>query len=341
MKTYIRRTTLTSIALLLLLGGATTAFADQQGPQGQTNQTQTLSATEIGGVSNLGNQVYKVSGGQIAMAMVAGMTLDPTSTLDYNFMAKQTGLTTTGHASIHLTGTTGGVPVKVTGSFTISSSVPAAVLPIGCATNCQSELPFFFTATSSDVKITIGTTTSTVAETMSIESPYFNPFGAPIVMASADNSIIIAATYTQGTIDWTGTQVAASIVGTLNTAQASGMVTMTTSETENLVKGTAVDTGSIQFSSMTPSSLNSQGTFHGTSTIPTAGSFDCSAATGMPGTCTETGFQSTGKFSMGSNQQGDNQGNHQDSQTTGSYSTSWGVPALGFSSTVSATVGQQ
>ena len=319
MKTFIRSTLLTSIALLFLLGGANAAFASTQ---------QTLTATEVGGVNSLGNQIYNVKGGQTAFAMIAGQAVDPTTaTLQYNFYATQNGLNTNGYATLTFSGmTAGGVAVSVSGSFTINSVVAAAELPYGCTTTCNSELPIFFMATSPSVQVTVAGATQTVPEALSIESPYFNPWGAPIVLASADNSIVIAATYTQGSILWMGTKVGGAIVGTLGTSTASGTFNMTSAEYEDLVKGIAFDAGTISLSAMTPSSLNSRGFYTGSSTIPTTGTSDCSALTGIPGTCTMTGFQSTGHFNMNG--------------MSGSYSTSWGVPALGFSSSITATVGQ-
>jgi hypothetical protein len=278
----------------------------------------------IGGVADLGKQVYGVKGGQVAYALIAGQTVDPTTaTIQYNFDATQDGLSTKGHASIHFAGNTASGKVSVSGTFSINSIVPTAELPIGCSTSCTSALPYFFLANSSNVKVTVGGSTQTVAETMQIESPYFNPWGAPIVLASADQSIVIAATYTQGTIVWTGTQVGGIVFGALGKTPASGMFNMTSSEVENLVAGTTVDMGTITFSSMTPASLNAKGSYVGASTIPYTNTSDCSVYTGLPGTCTETGFQSTGKFSM--------------SGMSGSYSTTWGVPALGFASSVTAT----
>jgi hypothetical protein len=317
MKTILRRTVLTSIAILFLLGGANAAFA---------SNSQTLSSTVIGGVSNLGTQVYHVKGGQTVFAMIAGQMIDPsTASLKYSLTVTQNGLTTEGSATLHFSGmTTGGANVSVKGTFDVDSIVPAAMLPMGCTTNCQSALPFFFLGTSSNVRMTVAGTTQTVPETMQIESPYFNPWGAPIVLASLDSSIVIAATYTPGDIKWTGTTVGGAMLGTLGTTQASGMFNMTSSESENLVTGNSTDKGTISFSSMTPSSLNVKGHYVGTSTIPTTGTSDCSAMTGMPGTCTETGFQSIGQFTM--------------SGISGSYNTSWGVPALGFSASLTGTV---
>ncbi|MGH9919924.1 MAG: hypothetical protein ACRD6W_13805 [Nitrososphaerales archaeon] len=319
MKTFIQKTALTSIAVLFLLGGANAAFA---------STSQTLSTTMVGGVSSLGSQTYTVAGGQTAFAMIAGQTINPnTANLQYNLIVEQYGLNTIGYAYLSFSGTTtGGVNVAVNGRFSVNSMVPAAELPLGCSRNCQSALPFFFLGTSSNVQVTVAGQTQTVPETLQIESPYFNPWGAPIVLASEDNSIVIAATYTRGSIVWTGTQDGGDMFGTLGTTQVSGAFNMTSTEFENLVTGNANDMGTISFSSMTPSSLNNRGFYSGTSTIPTTGTSDCSASTGIPGTCTETGFQSIGQFTMNG--------------ISGSYDTTWGVPALGFSSTVSATVGQ-
>jgi hypothetical protein len=189
--------------------------------------------------------------------------------------------------------------------------------------------------------------TQTVPETLQIESPYFNPFGAPLLLASVDSSIVIAATYTRGNIVWSGTQIGGSISGTLVSTQGQGhdgsvrpndesskQATVTVSgnyllktlEHENLVTGTAVDEGTISWSSMTPSSLNARGDYNGNSTIPIAPSADCSP-TGLPGTCTMTTFQSAGHFRMNG--------------MSGKYSTEWGIPGLLPVSTVSASVSQQ
>jgi hypothetical protein len=270
-----------------------------------------------GGVANLGTQYYYVNGGQVAFAAIAGQILDPRSaTVQYSFFASQNGLAASGFAKVQFSGTgADGTSVGLSGTFTIDSMVPAAEFPVGCTTDCQSALPFFFVAGSPNVQLTFGTSTQTVAETLQIESPYFNPWGAPIVLASTDNSIVIAATYTKGDILWAGTTLAGTIVGTLGTTAASGMFSMTNTEYENLVAGTASDSGSISYGSMTPSSLNAKGHYTGTSTIPTTGALDCSA----------------GRFALTSNG---------DPAMTGTYSTSWGIPSLSFVSTVSATVSQ-
>jgi len=136
---------------------------------------------------------------------------------------------------------------------------------------------------------------------------------------------VIVATYTQGTILWTGAQVGGYISGTLGSSPVSGTFTQTSTEYENLVAGTAADAGTFQYTTNI-ASLNSKGTWTGSDTIPTTTGIDCTALTGLPMTCTETGFQSTGHFRAG--------------QLSGTYTTAWGIPAYQFTSTATGTVSQ-
>jgi hypothetical protein len=313
MKTYVRRTALTSIAILFLLGGTSAAFA-------ASPQTINMSIP-VGGVTNLGTQVYNVSGGAVGYAEVLGQTVDPGATLQYNLVATQVGLRTQGYASINLVGTTGGVPITMRGTFNIVSSVPGAVIG-------NSEVPFYFVTDTSNVQVTIGGQTQTIPESINIENPYFNPFGAPIVIGSDDGYIGIVATYNQGSILWMGSQVSGAIVGTLGSTKVSGTMTLNGGELENLVTGSAIDAGTMSFTGMTPSSLNANGLYTGRSTIPAPAPYpasDCSSyTTGVEGTCTITGFQSTGTFTAGS--------------ISGSYTTAWGAPAVSFTTSITATV---
>jgi hypothetical protein len=313
MKTSIRRTALTSIAILMLLGGTTAAFADSP---------QSLNATLTGAVTNLGTQTYSVGGGSVVYAYIGGYPIDSgTGTIQYFLFAIQSGMTTQGFANVHFSATVGGTPVSVSGSFQINGADMGAGLPAGCTTTCQEILPFDFIG-SSNVQLTMGGTQS--SETLLVESPYWNPYGGPIYLMSPDMAIIIVATYTQGTILWNGAQTGGAITGTFAGNQVSGTFTQTSSEYENLVTGTAVDAGTIQFNTNVPA-LNAKGFYTGTDTIPQAGSIDCSPAS-LPYTCTETGFQSDGHFRA--------------SGMSGTYSTTWGVPAYLFSSTILATVAQ-
>jgi len=302
----------------MLLGGTTAAFADSP---------QTLKANMTGAVTNLGTQTYSVGGGQVVYAYIGGYPIDPNSgTIQYFLFAYQSGVTTQGWANVHFSATVGGTPVTVSGSFQIGGADMGAGLPAGCTTTCQEILPFDFIG-SSNVRLTMGT--QTLSETLVVESPYWNPYGGPIYLISEtngvpDGAIAIAATYTQGSILWNGAQTGGYITGSFNGSPVSGTFAQTSSEYENLVTGTATDAGTIQFNTNVPA-LNARGFYTGTDTIPLAGSKDCSQPL-LPYTCTETGFQSNGNFRAGG--------------MSGTYSTSWGVPAYLFSSTVLATVSQ-
>ena len=322
MKTFIRRTALTSLAILFLLGGTTAAFADTP------SQAQAYNATLSGGVTNLGNQLYTMSGGQVYYGFVGTSSLDNGANIQYSLLAYQSGVSTKGYASIHFSGSVGGMPVTVNGNFQIGGADMGAGLPAGCqtpaapTTPCTQILPFDFIGTS-NVQLTVGTTTQSV--TMVVESPYWNPYGGPIYLASTNGAITIVATYTQGTILWTGAQVGGYISGTLGSSPVSGTFTQTSTEFENLVTGTASDAGTFQYTTNI-ASLNSPGTFTGSDTIPTTTGINCDALTQLPMTCTETGFQSSGHFRAG--------------QLSGTYTTSWGVPAYQFTSTATGAVSQ-
>lgn len=314
MKT-LRSTLLTSIAVLFLLGGTTAAFAD-------TGQTYNLTVP-LGYVTNLGNQTYTVNGGTNYGGMIEGQQLNPGGNLQYNLFVVQNGMSTYGWGAIRLTGTTGtGTSVKVTGTFTVDSAIAAGVIG-------SSELPIYFIASAPNIQVTVGGSTTSLSMPLLIESPYWNPWGGPITITSEDGtSLLMAATYNVGNIIWQGSQVAGplSVVGS---TAAPGTFSLTTLEFENLVTGTARDTGTVSITGMTPSSLDGQGTFSGSSTIPTSPSeiVSCDATFGtIPGTCNATSFYSTGHFRAG--------------DVSGTYTTQWGLPATYFTTSETVTVSQ-
>jgi hypothetical protein len=359
------RVGLVAVTTLLLLLGGNAAMADTMGATTQPiSFTVGSIANPAGTVVNLGDQKYTVSGGSVVTAMVNGQTVDPGSaTLKFSMNAEVKGLSTTGNANFNLQGTIVGQPVSVTGQFSISKKltiVGASVLPgptgvcAGKAAKSCSELPTFFVGIAK-VEETMGGSSQSLRTTMELENPYFNPFGMPILLTSADGSIFIIATYSVGTILWTGSDVEGPITGTLGAVASatsasttpptpiSGTLSLNSTELENLVTGTAVDHGAIALDSMTPSSLTTPdqpGSYTGTSMIPLpAPGSDCSTMFGLPagtGICTATGFNSMGHFTvMGSPQNG------QQVTIAGQYTTTWTVPALAFSSVVSGTVTTQ
>jgi len=282
-------------------------------------------------------------------------------TLNFNLQAEANGLGATGTAQFQITGTTaGGAQVVVQGQAQIVGG-QSQWLPIGCTTTCSSGIPVFFVGAAL-TSITIGQAPAQqITSTILFESPYFNPWGNPIMIVSTDGAIVIATTYDKATLDWKGTTVSGTIQGSIGNSPVQGTMTLSSNEHEDFVSGvTTYDNGTMSFTNMSSRSLNVQGTYKGTSVIPRPGSLacamtqtmtstpcsaDCSAWFGtlglpvIPGTCTQTGFQSTGQFSLTGQRTSD--GGTRTTTVTGSYSTTWSSPALGFVSIATATVTTQ
>jgi hypothetical protein len=281
-----------------------------------------------GTVTNIGNQTYNFSGGYVVEAVVGNETLDAGATLTFTVSAQVDGLSTSGSATFDLTGMNGSTAVTANGSLSIDYMYAAEDFPSGCTTTCNSALPLFFMSSSS-ATYSIGGVATNDTSGFDLESPYFNPWGAPIVLVSNDGNILIVATYAVGTIQWSGTQIGGSITGSLGGSSVTGIFNDTSQESEDLVAGTANDSGTTALTGMSPSFLDVSGTYSGTSTIPTPGGSDCSTELMIPGitygVCTETGFDSTGSASMQNSQV----------SVTGSYDTTWAVPAIDFTSVLS------
>ena len=117
-------------------------------------------------------------------------------------------------------------------------------IPVGCTTSCNSALPLFFVGASTTAVTVDGAPAGTPSPPVfDLELPYFNPWGAPIVLTSQDGSIFIVATYDTGTIQWQGTETGGAVTGTLNGSPVSGALDIVSHETKDLVAGTASDSG--------------------------------------------------------------------------------------------------
>jgi hypothetical protein len=193
---------------------------------------------------------------------------------------------------------------------------------------------------------------------MLFESAYLNPFGNPIVFGTADNfaTLMVVTPYTHANIFWTQVSVSGSITGTLGSSNiVSGQFSESSNEFENLVTGTAQDSGTMTFSNVVNASgpvtsLDVTGTYKGSSTIPTTSQYACMTSAGpslcsnsdctsslglgpfeaMTGlsVCTNTGFESQGSFNL----------HGQASYVSGSYSSAWSVPAFAFGGMASGSV---
>jgi hypothetical protein len=354
-----------AVVATVLLIGSSAAFAY---PGGGANSSNSQSLTfavgsptnPVGAVVSLGNQTYNARGGTAVLPLtyILGQPLTQ-ATVHFSLNAQVSELNVSGSVQFLLTGILRGLPVVVLGSFAINnaetSSSNNTIQYVGPSGTCSgeaesacSELPLSFIG-NTNVRITIGNASpQTLRETISLENPYLNPFGAPIVIASSDARIVIVTTYNVGTISWSGADVAGAITnGTLGGAGSetpvTGMLGLNSTENENLVTGTATDNGTVALTSMRPSSLDVNGTFSGSSVIPTAGEVDCSPELGFPsfpagqGVCTSTGFNSVGHFNMSTSGSGYGGGIGKVT-VVGQYDTNWTVPALAFSTTSTGNV---
>ena len=288
--------------------------------------------SNLGTVHNLGDQTYSVSGGRVESALVGGKALDPGATVAFALNARVIGLKVTGTVTFDLEGAVSGQPVSASGVVAITGTFTLAQGCSGTGGSACGLLPVVFGG-ASVIQVKAGGVATPDLAVFYIENPYFNPFGAPIVLASSDGAVVIAATYDIGTILWQGTMVGGPMIGVLGSSTpVAGTLGLTSTESENLVAGTAVDSGTIELSLVGPSPLDLSGTYSGTSFIPPPSpQDDCSKLLGFPagsGVCTMTGFDSSGHYSI--SQAG--------VSVLGKYSTIWTVPALAFTTTSEAVV---
>lgn len=253
----------------------------------------------------------------------------------YSMAASVNGLSASGNFRLHLMGTTtDGQQVMVRVQGKIVGAIPAVCFPSysvtgTCAPGDTSEIPAYFLV-NGYVRVETGTSFSQeYSISLVIEDAALNAFGGPIVISSTDGSLMVIATYSSAKTDWQGVQTAGQLTGTLGGSTVSGAFTQSIHTQEDYVSGTAQDSGRIYLVGMSVPSLDSHGQFHGTSTIPTTGTIDCSPA-GLPGTCTETGYSSTGTFTMA-----DPKG----SSLQGSYNVQWPAPSITFGGSISGTLG--
>ncbi len=315
-------------ALLMLLMASSSASAVSHGP---------LVLTLTGAVTDAGTQTYAQSGGLLLGGQIGAYTLDPnTAQLTYSMNAVVQGLTASGAAQFSLTANgfdsnSISHSIVATGAAVIGDTIPAIELPLGCAgAACTSEVPAFLVGMA-QIDLTVdGVAQPSLTTPFIFESAYLNPYGGPIIMGTPDlTSIALVATYTTGTIQWSNSATAGTISGTISTKHDfTGQFSVVAQESEDLVAGTATDSGTVKFFNMNNVQYNAEGTYSGTSFIPSGGS----ACTGIPlppGTCAQTGFQSTGVYNLKTDM---------GRSITGTYDTAWDTPAITYTSTVTAAL---
>ena len=330
-------------ALLCLIITVSPALAaSPQSASASGKHSVPLSLTLLGQITNAGSQVYNFGGGQLVEGSVFGTTLSP-GQLSFNLVAFVHGLSVSGRGSLGLSPSQGWHSdhdrgTSLSAQIYINGAVPAAVFPltftpsstyVSCdptSQHCNSEIPLLFTGVA-----TVGSDRAGGAQQIpiAIESPYWSPFGGPIVITSLDSStdpaIFLVVSYDTASIQWVGVQLQGEIAGTFGTEGVTGSYGQVVSSQENLVAGTESDRGTIAFTGMSDPVLNAHGLLFGDTTFSLAGSFDCSSTFGLPeGTCTATGATSDGSFSMVGGQV---------AFVSGTYHTVWSVPSL-FTQTI-------
>jgi hypothetical protein len=316
-------------------------------------------------IANAGNQQYELSGGKLVQGSLFGQALTG-GKVSFDLDASVHGPQAAGGSgSLEISAAGGhggdgdhsGVQAnedngdhsdgsEFSARISITGAIAAAVFPITLSpdgttyTNCNpstqtcnSEIPLFFTGIAT-LESKAGHAPSQIP--IAIESPYWNPFGGPIVITSLDSttnpSIFLVVSYDRATIDWDGVHLQGQIVGTFGTERVTGLYGQVVNSQENLVSAKEFDSGSISFAKMSDKILNAHGGFSGHTTFSLAGSFDCSPEFGLPeGTCTATGATSDGSFKMSGGQ---------DTIISGTYHTIWSVPSLFTLTTVIGAVTQ-
>ncbi len=309
----------------MLLMASSSASAVSHGP---------LVLTLTGAVTDAGTQTYAQSGGMLVGGQIGTYTLDRTTALlTYSMNAVVQGLTASGAAQFSLTANTlDGHALTATGGAVIGDTMPAIEFPLGCGTAvaCTSEVPAFLVGMA-QIDVTVdGVAQPSLTTPFIFESAYLNPHGGPIIMGTPDlTSIALVATYTSGTIQWSNSATGGTISGTITTTHDfTGKFSVVAHENEDLVTGTATDSGTVQFFNMNNVQYNAKGTYSGTSVIP-AGSSACTGIPLPPGTCAQTGFHSTGVYNLQTDK---------GRSITGTYDAAWDTPAITSTSTVTAAL---
>jgi hypothetical protein len=300
-----------------------------------STQQQSLDLTILnGGITDAGPQQWAMSGGALVAAYDNSTTVLANSTWNhvyYSMIANIIGLSAKGTFYLHLAGTTAdGRKIDLRFHTIIDGSIPAVCFPSYsvtgmCESGDTSEIPAYFVA-NGFARVALGSTLSPRNNvSLIVEDAALNPFGGPIVISSSDGSLVVVATYRNAITLWDGVHTAGTLSGTVGQTSASGAFTQTIHTEEDYVAGTAQDYGQVSMVGMTPSWLDSRGVFYGTSIIPKSGTIDCSPP-GLPGTCTETGYDSMGAFTLDPN----------GVQISGRYSVVWPAPSIMFGGNLTA-----
>jgi hypothetical protein len=328
-----------AIVALFAFSGITGIHSSAYSSQNSDVQKKISLTISNGIITNAGSQDWRMKGGSLVMASIAALpSVSSWTDIEYSLNATVNGLASTGRFKLHMQGlASNGNIIHMRIDAAVVGSIPAVCFPSysvngTCAASDTSEIPAFFLV-AGYMRSNASTNDSPTLVSLAIEVAALNPFGGPIVISSAtDSSILIVATYNHARTFWQGVQVAGILTGTMgkDDKPVSGSFVENIATTENYLKGTATDAGQISMFGMAPGDLNSKGSFHGTSTIPTTGTMPCPASLGLPpGTCVETGFDSRGSFDLM---------NHKSLPIEGTYDVQWPAPSIFFGGSINAKI---
>jgi hypothetical protein len=301
----------------------------------QAKEAQQLSLSLQGSILDIQSHAYFHSASELVSGQILGHQLASGSAFSYQLSAFVRGFKAVGNAEIELNGRTqDGLKISLQADIVIGGMVPAEKFPTGCQdAECTSAIAAFYLGQGL-IKVRVdgqgNREVRTIPMAFMLESAHLNPFGNPIVVLSVnekgqpDGKVLIIAKYQKATIKWNGVKLGGLVRGTLGGGQVSGSFQMTVQAEEDLFKGTEKEVGTIALSL---GSLSATGSFNGNSIIPRMPTDDCSPPE-LPGTCTITGFFSTGQFLAVGTQ----------ATIRGSYSLTWALPAVAFEGTAEASV---
>lgn len=299
-------------------------------------------------ITDAGSQSYSFSGGIAVGGEVLGNPITMGAPINFHFSASVSGLSTSGSGQITVpAASVGGGNGAYVISVEIVDQEAAAVFPLNpdgssCTTGCTSQIPIMFVGVA-----TISNQGRSASVPVAVESPYWDPFGNPIVITSLDSTtspaLYMVVTYHKATIDWSQVVVQGIIGGAVGSEPVSGYYATVTNSHENLFTGMEKDAGQIFFTGMSDPSMNGQGSLSGSTTIPplSTNSYDCTSAYAVAlgvywpfgsGTCVLTGASSSGSIQMSL---------ASGAKMTGTYATTWSVPSLTTGTTFTATVTQK
>jgi hypothetical protein len=227
-----------SLAFLLAFGNPVfVSNSFSKGPfHPSRNHYQTINLNMTGEIWNIARQHWSMSGGRVLTAYVLGHQIDLGSgKLSYGMSSNIVGNNISGTGAFTFSATVSGVPIRVVsnGSLYVNNMNGGLCfpLPANVSQDCDnpqylqpsylnnksssgytSAIPFVFQGPT-NFNITMSGDTLTTSGGFSIESASDNLFGGPVILASADQYVVIIANYTRASAQFYGMKFVGVVEG--------------------------------------------------------------------------------------------------------------------------------